>query len=152
MYVSPLVMLSVIISGGFFVWNYMSRVSWYNFFLISAQNATFPTELAGACDSIVKSLGIHAFGFCILYILSSLTIIEIELPVLGTVESLLSILVIAWPIFFSRREVYEAVIKGFKTPDWRDDGSTIVDIFLRSAGVCQILVWVLSWVSSLILG
>jgi len=150
MFIPPAVVVALFLSGLFFLWNFVRRVTFYNFLLITSQNAVFPAELAGMIDSLVKSLGIHAFIYAILYVLSSFSIIQ--LPMLSIAVFLLSIAVFTWPIFFFRRIVYEGVIKAFKTPDWKDDSITLIDIFWRSAGICQALVWIFTWVSGFFLG
>jgi|YNPBryunderm2012_1023409.scaffolds.fasta_scaffold36927_2 hypothetical protein len=151
MFVPPLVIVSVIVSGVFFLWNYASRVGVYNGLLVSAQAPTGPAEIIGMIDAVIKSLGIHAFVGLISALVSVLSgTITIEPPG-GVLGLLLSVLVLTWPIFFGRRIVYEAALDAFQTPDWKDDSVIMLDIFFRSAGVCQVLAWifglVLAWIS-----
>jgi hypothetical protein len=117
MFVPPLVIVSVIVSGVFFLWNYASRVGVYNGLLVSAQAPTGPAEIIGMIDAVIKSLGIHAFVGLISALVSVLSgTITIEPPG-GVLGLLLSVLVLTWPIFFGRRIVYEAALDAFQTPD-----------------------------------
>ena len=155
MYLPLSVIAALFLAVVFFVWNFASRVALYNLLSISSQTAAFPTELAGTIDSLIKSLGIHAIVYVFLYTLASFSVVELPILILGTREFALSVVIFTWPIFFTRRLVYNAVIKAFKTPDWRDDSVTMVDILWRSAGVCQVLVYIFdwfAWVLSLFLG
>jgi|YNPMSStandDraft_1061717.scaffolds.fasta_scaffold98816_1 hypothetical protein len=133
-------------AGLFFLFNFGDRVRIYNFFSIIGQAPTFPAEFAGTVDAILKSLGIHGFVYVVLYISS----IWVELPMLKSItitQFLLSVALLAWPIFYSRRSISDAVLKAFNTPDRKDDLITMVDIFFRSAGVCQLLFWLFMLIS-----